>query len=369
MPGTSKTKWAQLKVGILATVAFALVAWLIFLMSATQGFFISKTDLYTYLNDSEAVAAASQVTLNGINVGQVTKVEFSGSTQPNRIVKITLAVETRYLSSIPVDSQAELVAANLLGTKYINIKKGKSAQAVQPGAEIASSISAELEDVFRQSSETLGALQIVVNKLSDIIDQVQVGKGTIGKLFVDPSLYDHLNGITTQIEQLTSDLHTTLNSTDNSIGKFAHDNGEIYGDVHGIATQVSGVITEINKVVDGLNSGKGTLGQLAQNPAMYDDTRRVLGDMHQLLAGIQAGQGTAGKLLATNEFGDEIKATIGRVDALLDKMNNGNGTVARLLNDSSLADDLDSLARESQGLMKDFRANPKKFLRIELKLF
>jgi phospholipid/cholesterol/gamma-HCH transport system substrate-binding protein len=58
-----------------------------------------------------------------------------------------------------------------------------------------------------------------------------------------------------------------------------------------------------------------------------------------------------------------------RVDALLDKMSNGNGTVARLLNDSALADDLDAVTRETQGLMKDFRANPKKFLRIELKLF
>jgi phospholipid/cholesterol/gamma-HCH transport system substrate-binding protein len=209
----------------------------------------------------------------------------------------------------------------------------------------------------------------VVNKLSGIIDQVQVGKGTIGKLFVDESLYNHLNGISTQIEQLTIDLHTILNSSDNSIGKLAHDNGEIYGDFHGLATQLSGVITEVNKVVDGINSGKGTLGQLAQNPAAYDDTRQILADVHQLLAGIQAGQGTAGKFLKTDEFGDQIKATMGRVDTLLDKMNNGKGTVARLLNDSALVDDLDSVTRETQGLMKDFRANPKKFLRIELKLF
>jgi len=369
MAGTSKTKWAQLKVGILAIVAFAIVAWLIFLMSATQGFFKTKTKLYTYLNDSEAVAEASQVTLNGINVGLVSKVGFSGSSEPNRVVKITMDVETKYLPSIPVDSQAELVAANLLGSKYINIKKGKSAQSIQPDGEIASSVSAELEDVFRQSSETLGALQVVVTKLSNIIDQVEVGKGTIGKLFVDPSLYDHLNAISTQIEQLTTDLRTTLSSTDNSIGKLAHDNGELYGDFHGIATQLSGVITAVNTVVDGINTGKGTLGQLAQNPAAYDDARQILADVHQLLAGIQAGQGTVGKLLKTDEFGDQIKTTMGRVDALLDKMSNGNGTVARLLNDSALADDLDSMARETQGLLKDFRANPKKFLQIRVKLF
>ncbi len=350
-------------------MALFILGWLIFLMSATQGFFKSKADIYTYLNDSEAVAEASQVTLNGINVGQVSKVAFSGSNEPNRVVRITMAIETKYLSSIPVDSQAELAAANLLGTKYINIKKGKSAQTVKAGDEIASSESAELEDVFRQSSSTLAALQSVVNKLSDIIDQVEVGKGTIGKLFVDPGLYNSLLGISDKFGSLASDLSTVLNSSDNSIGKLAHDHDELYNDVHGIVTQTNGVVTKVDTLVDGLNSGKGTIGQFLQNPAAYDDTRRILADVHELLAGIQAGQGTAGKLLKTDEFGDEIKSTLTRVDTLLDKMNNGQGTIARLLNDSAVSDDMDALLRETHELIKDFRGNPKQFLRIQLHIF
>jgi phospholipid/cholesterol/gamma-HCH transport system substrate-binding protein len=369
MPGTSKTQWSQLKVGLMAIAALAILGFLIFLMSGARGFFTSKTDVYTFLNDSEAVAEASQVTLNGITVGEVSKVQLSGSTQPNRFVKITLAVETKFLPDIPVDSQAELAAANLLGTKYINIKKGKSAQTIQPGAEIPSSESAELEDLFRQGGSTLAALQSVVNKLSDIIDQVEVGKGTIGKLFVDDALYNNFVAISAKFGSLASDLSTILNSSDNSVGKLAHDNGALYDDVHGIVTQAGGVVTQIEKVVDGINSGKGTLGQLAQNPVLFDQTRQILDDVHQLLAGIQAGQGTAGKLLKTDEFGDEIKSTMARVDTLLDKMSNGQGTLARLINDPSLYEDLDGFTRESHALIKDFRANPKKFLRIQLKIF
>jgi phospholipid/cholesterol/gamma-HCH transport system substrate-binding protein len=369
MAGTSKTKWAQLRVGLLAVGALAILGFLIFLMSGTQAFFTSKTEVYTFLNDSQAVTEASPVTLNGINIGKVAKVELSGSPQPDRYVKITMLVETKFLPAIPVDSQAELAAANLLGTKYINIKKGKSAQTIQSGAEIASSESAELEDVFRQSSSTLAALQIVVNKLGDIVDQVAVGKGTIGKLFVDPALYNSLLGISDRFGSLATDLHTVLNSSDNSVGKLFHDNGALYNDVQGIVTQVNGVMTQFEKVVDGINSGKGTLGQLAQNPAAYDDFRQILGDVHQLLAGIQSGKGTVGKLLTTDELNDEIKSTMTRLDSLLDKMSNGQGTIARLLNDPSLFEDLDGLTRESHGLIKDFRTNPKKFLRIKLGLF
>jgi len=40
-----------------------------------------------------------------------------------------------------------------------------------------------------------------------------------------------------------------------------------------------------------------------------------------------------------------------------------------LLVNPSLYQNLDSTTREINGLMKDFRANPKKFLRIKLGLF
>jgi phospholipid/cholesterol/gamma-HCH transport system substrate-binding protein len=35
----------------------------------------------------------------------------------------------------------------------------------------------------------------------------------------------------------------------------------------------------------------------------------------------------------------------------------------------AMYENLDGLTREMQGLMKDFRANPKKFLRIKLAIF
>ena len=60
---------------------------------------------------------------------------------------------------------------------------------------------------------------------------------------------------------------------------------------------------------------------------------------------------------------------MGKVDALLDKMNNGNGTIGRLMNDPALFEDLDAVTRETQGLIKDFRANPKKFLHIKISIF
>ena len=72
MPVSSKAKWSQLRVGLMACVALAILGVIVFLLAGTTGFFKSTSDIYTYFDDSAAIAVAAQVTLNGITVGKVT---------------------------------------------------------------------------------------------------------------------------------------------------------------------------------------------------------------------------------------------------------------------------------------------------------
>ncbi len=370
MADKTKVSWAKLKVGLMALAALAIVFVLVFLMAGSQGLFQSKAELFTYLRDARGLVQGAPVTLSGVDIGgKITKVENTLSNDPARAVKITMQVGASYLSSIPVDSRTEMASASLLGSYTLNIIRGMSKDSVKSGAVLSSTETAQISDLYRQSSTALAALQDAVTKIDDIITQVQVGKGSIGKLYVDETLYNNAVDITKQLKDLAVDLHTTIDSSDNSFGKLLHDKGELLDRINAGVESLDKTVDGAPKIVDGINNGQGTLGQLAQNPAMYDDFRQILGDVHTLLAGIQAGKGTAGKLLSTDEFGDQIKTTLDKVDALLDKMDNGNGTVAKLLNDPSLFDDLDSTTRETEGLLKDFRANPKKFLRIRMTIF
>jgi phospholipid/cholesterol/gamma-HCH transport system substrate-binding protein len=365
MPGSSKTRWAQLKVGLMAIGAFIILAGLIFLMVGNLGVFQSKSELYTFMNDSQSVDQGSDVRLNGILIGKVTKVELSGSNDPNRVIRIVLQVDNRYLPSIPVDSQAGIGAANLLGTKFINIKKGGAPQTVQPGAEIASSESPELEDIFEQGSSTLAALQVTVKKINEIIDTVESGKGTIGELLVDDTMAKKLIAILDSTQATVNEgqkLVANLNSDKNSVGKFMHDNNDLYNQVHGS-------LAKVDAIIDKVNNGPGTIAKVLNDPGLYDEARASLMQVHDLLAGIEAGQGTLGKIVKSDELHEQVKGTLARVDTLLDKMNNGQGTIAQLLNNPQLYESLDGTTRELQGLLKDFRANPKKFLSIKLRLF
>jgi len=353
----TKKRWAQLKVGLLAISALCILAVLVFLMTSSTGLFTKRSDIYTYLDDSAAIATGAPVRLNGITVGKVATVGLSGSSEPNRIVRVTLEVENRYFTSIPVDSQAAIAAENLLGTKYINIKKGRNVATIQPGAEIKSLDTREFDDVVQQGYSTLASLNGIFKKLDTIIDQLQAGNGTIGKLLSDDELYKKVVGIVDETHRVIA----ALDSQEGTLGKLMHDDS--------LYTDLRGTLGHVNDLADNIQKGDGTIGKLMKDPALYDDVRATIGDVRGILAGLQQGKGTAGKLLSSDELHNQLKATMGRLDTLLDKINSGQGTIGQLLVNPSLYQNLDSTTREVNGLMKDFRANPKKFLRIKLGLF
>ncbi len=358
MPTTSKSKWAQLKVGLMALFALILLAFLIILMSGVNPLFRRTTDVYTYLPDSSAMTeGATPVRLNGILIGKVKKIELSGSSDPSRIVKLTLSIYDDALKLVPVDSTAKLAQQNLLGSRYVNINKGRSPQTIQAGAEIASADTPEIEDIFAQSSSTLAALQKIMERINGIIDDIQGGKGTIGALLVDRTLYNRFVEIMDDVKSLT----TALNAPDSTMGRLIHED-TLYQDVRG-------TVGRINTLVDNLNAGQGTAGKLLKDDALYDELRGTLGDVRETIAKINKGDGTVSKLLNSSELHDQLVTSMGKLDSVLDKVNSGDGTIGRLMNDPSLFESMDGSSRELQGLLKDFRANPKKFLTIQLKLW
>ncbi len=346
----------------MAAFALAILGFLVFLLAGTNGIFKSTSSIYTYFQDSANIAVAAQVTLNGINVGKVTGVGLSGLSDPKKVIKVTMEIEDKFLPSIPTDSQAVITAGNLLGTKYINIKKGKGSQIIAKGGELPSMDLTTIDDFVQQGNTALSALQLIVTKAGAIVDDVQSGKGTIGMLLEDPTIANRATSAITQADELIKTLRASLASNDNSVGMLLNDKGATYN-------QVQALLTKSNGLIDDIQKGDGTVGKLMKDPALYDDTRKTIADFRKILAEIDAGQGDIGKLLKTDELHQEIRSTMGRLDTMLDKINKGEGTLGQLLTNPALYESLDSTTREVHSLLKDFRANPKKFLTIQLKIF
>lgn len=357
MPIQNRATWARLKVGILAIFAMTILAVLIFLITGKTSFFQSQAQVYTYMADAAALTTGAPVNLDGIPIGTVKAIRLSGSKSPMRLVRIDMQIPAHDLKDIPVDSVVSITSANVLGTKYINIKSGKSTMTVETGGELPSLNTGEIQDLVQQGFGVMNSLQDTIQRVDKIVGLVENGKGSIGKLLVDETLYNNLLAILAQVRGLAD----TLNSNKGTLGLLLN-NRDIYD-------QFSGTLKRVDSIVEDVQNGQGTAGKLLKDPALYNQFEDTAKGMHQLVDDLNAGKGTAGQLLKSDELSNQLKATMNRIDSILDKVNSGQGTIGQLLVNQQLYDNLNGATRQMHLLMQDFRANPKKFLRIKLSIF
>ena len=352
-----KQSWAKLRVGVLAIASMIILAIVIVLITGNTHLFESKAKIYTYLNDAAALQVGAPVNLDGIPIGKVNAITLSGSKEPRRLVRIEMEIPEQQLRNIPLDSISSISAANVLGTKYINIKSGKSETSVRPGQEIPSLNTAEFEDVVQQGYAVLASLQGIIARVDRIVSIVESGNGSIGKLLVDETLYNKVLKIVDEAQKVAQAFETDQGT----LGKLLYST-EMYDNV-------KASLNRMDELLQGLQEGQGTAGKFLKDPAIYNEIQRTTEDIHKLVSDLNEGKGTAGKLLKSDDLANQLKATMGRIDVLLDKVNSGQGTIGQLLVNSQMYDNLNGATREMHELMKDFRANPKKFLRIKLSIF
>jgi phospholipid/cholesterol/gamma-HCH transport system substrate-binding protein len=361
MPSAAKVSWAQLRVGILAAAALIILAVLIFLLTGNKSLFAKEVTIYTFLDDSAAVTEGSAVRLSGIAIGKIGRVSLSGENKPNRRIKIDLIVEQEKLNQIPIDSQASIGAENLLGTKYINIKMGKAATPIAPGGELKSLDTREFQDLVNAAYPSLQSLQQIIERVNNIVAAVETGKGSIGKLLVDDELYQRLVGTIAEVQKIT----TSIGDGKGTVGKLLYDEA-MYEDVRATIKRVDATIADLQT---DLNSGKGSVSKLLKDPALYDEVRSTVAELRKTIDEINKGQGTAGKLIKSDELHANMNKLILNLDKTIDKVNSGQGTMGQLMVNPALYESMNGTMKEMNQFMRDFRANPKKFLTIQLKLF
>ena len=357
MAERSKVRWSQLKVGIVGLSAFLILYILVFLLTSSKGFLQHYDRLRTYMDDASGMSDGTVVRLNGISVGYLDHLTLTNSRDPNRAVEFDMRIRPEYLQQIPIDSIAAVSAANLLGDKFINITRGQSPQHVKPNDELKSLQGQDIPELMAQSANLLKSFQTIVGRVDNLLAGVEQGKGNIGLLLKDRQLYDRLNGIASEGQQLLADVR----NGQGTVSKLLYSD-ELYQELRSPLRRIDGMLAD-------LQAGQGSAGKLLKDPVLYDEAQKSLTEIRALLNDLNAGKGTAGKLLKSDELHQRLDQLLAKFNTTIDKMNAGNGTLGQFLVNPQLYESLTGATREFQGLAKDIRTNPKKFLTIRLTLF
>lgn len=113
------------------------------------------------------------------------------------------------------------------------------------------------------------------------------------------------------------------------------------------------ILAKMNAIVDNLQSGKGSIGQLISNPDLYNKTIGTVDELHKLTVNLNRGQGFIGKLMKDDELYNRLNGTAGKLENIADELDAGKGTAGKLLKDDTLYKNLNSTLAHANSLLAD----------------
>jgi phospholipid/cholesterol/gamma-HCH transport system substrate-binding protein len=358
MPQRRELRWSELKVGIVSLTSIILLAIAVFLITGQTGFFAETIIYRTYTPDAGGLRDGAVVRLAGVDVGNVQDVRLSGRTDPNEAVEVTMEVNAGHADDIRTDSQIILGTEGVLGDSYVNISRGTAAgQPVPPDGTVPFRPTAAFTELVGGSRDLLDNLNVLTTRLNSIVETIDTGEGTVGRLINDDTLYNRIDATVSSAERLVEQ----ISSGEGTLWQLVRSR-ELYDNLN--ATTL-----KLQSVADRIESGDGTVGRLMRDPALFNNAEQLIAKGTMLVDNINQGQGTLGKLVTDESLHQRLNGTVGNLNSLLTDVRQGDGTIPRLLSDPSLYNSLNSTSTEVRELIADFRRNPRQFLTIQLRIF
>jgi phospholipid/cholesterol/gamma-HCH transport system substrate-binding protein len=349
--------WTELRVGLFVLVGLFILAVAIFYITGA-GILGPKYRLYTYLPEVEGVTAGAPVRLDGVSIGNVEKIALNPKpADRTQSIQLVLRIDKKFSSDVRTDSTASLVTEGLLGDRYVTIKRGLTGDALKANSTIPGAPAVAMTEMVERGTDLLDTLNSVSGDLRGIIDQVQQGKGTVGKLIKDPALYDNVNATVSRLNTMVG----SIQAGNGTAGKFLTSD-ELY-------TKVNTTVDNVNDVIGAVKDQKGTAGKLIYDPEVYNSAKGFLDNGNAVLSDVRAGKGSLGKFATDEALYNNLRDASAQVRDASAKLNENQGTAGKLFTDPNLYDNLTGMTGDLRLLIGDFRKDPKKFLHVKLAVF
>jgi len=349
MPSREHVAWAKFRVGAMIACAVIIASVLVFLLLGGSEFLQPSAEIHAYLGDLSGLTKGSPVRFNGIRVGAVTRTDLSHLKDPQKVVRVDMSIGRHFLQAIPQDSTVEVTADNLLGDRFANINEGKSTTPLQSGAELQRTPPLQIN-----MADLMKAARDIIGNTDALLSDIEAGRGDLGQFIKSDTFYNDTLKKVSEFQRQIREL-TTRGS---DAGRLLYDDS--------LYEQIRAPVTRLNQQLADLQSGQGAGGKLLKDPAQYDQIRKTVGELRQQLDDLEAGKGQAGKLLKDDEAYVRIVRMIDDWNKQVDALNSGEGALGHFVVSSSLYESLNGETKNLENMLKELRANPKKFLRFKV---
>ena len=297
-------------------VALAVIA-AVLILEVISGIEMFKPgeNLKALFNSVQELKIGDRVKMAGVEVGRVKSIQLT-----NNRVMVTMRLRKADAARVKTDSRATVKFTGLMGQNFVSISFGSPAagpatpetiletdeqadlsammQKIDKVADGVQNITKSftgfkidtllgpLTDLIQANKDpltvTISNLTLTSSNLQVIADQISQGKGTVGRLIYDDTLYNSAVSTITNLQDTSSEI------------KLA--------------------VTDARKIIAQVNSGQGTLGKLLTDETLYRETTESMATLNEILQKINQGQGTVGKLINDQEFYKNARMTLQKLD-------------------------------------------------------
>lgn len=297
----------EIKTAILVLVSIALLIWGITFLSGSN-IFNSTRKFYVVYPNVEGLTTASSVTINGLVIGKVNKIQLmeNGSLQVELLMTDPV--------DVPKTSKAVMYSPSFLGGKQISLEINYN------------------ETNFAQDGDFLEG-----GNMSGLLD----GLGEKA----DP-LIQKLDSVLLNVNKLVESINTTLDEeTQKNLQEAIAELNQTMKNANGITSKFDRMVTEneskINNIVN-------DFGQTSKNLAAFsDDLDKVqLEKLQEILA--------------------KFDSAAASLDNMMKDVENGKGNLGKLLKEEQLYQNLEGATKELNELLEDVKLNPRRYINISV---
>jgi phospholipid/cholesterol/gamma-HCH transport system substrate-binding protein len=279
----------EIKTAILVLTSILLFIWGYSFLKGKDLFNNYKTFFVEYSN-VEGLAPSAPVTINGLVVGKVKTITIGD--------KGTLLVELQLSTDFPISktSTATLYDGSLIGGKQVAIHPNfKDKTIAENGDYLVGNSQASLMDSL---GEKLSPVAAKVEKVLTSADQLIAGLNTV----LDAKGQENLKKTLAELSETMAQFHKVSLSANSILD-------ENKGQLKGVVSNFNKVSSDFSKISDSLN--KADLGKTVRN------LNTALAKVDGLMRDLDSGKGTMGKLLKDEALYKNLEKTSKELELLL----------------------------------------------------
>jgi phospholipid/cholesterol/gamma-HCH transport system substrate-binding protein len=266
----------------------------------------SSRTFYAVYADVEGLSPSSSVTINGLKVGQINKIDFLDK---SGLLLVTFTVDSDF--QFTKNSLAQIYGGGIIGGKSL---------AIVP--EYDSKILAKSGDTLPSDIEE-GIMELVNERLTPL--QIKVERTIVSADSLLTAFNEVLNPKT------RNNIAATFDDLAETVRSFKGTAQSLNGMVEGNKPKLDRTFTNLDEMSGNFNKISDTLSQI-NIQKMTQDLEKVIADFEQISNNLSSGKGTAGKLL----------------------------------NDDQVYNNLDRATKQMEQLLQDIKLNPKRYVHFSV---